>query len=179
MTRKKLIILGKSASGKDTLRKMLSEKGFKISISHTTRPQRSNEIDGADYHFVTLEKFEALERELFFIESEKFRDWKYGRSREAVEMADLLILTASGVSNLLKHFDRENFYIVETVCPSDKRMERSALRGDDRAEIERRFIADELDFSKLRDFTVDEILQTDLENAYKTFIENFLKKVHL
>jgi hypothetical protein len=58
-------------------------------------------------------------------------------------------------------------------------MERSALRGDDKAEIERRFIADELDFSKLRDFTVDEILQTDQENAYQTFIENFLKKVHL
>ena len=43
-----------------------SENNFKISISHTTRKPRSNEIDGVDYHFVSKDKFELLEKELLF-----------------------------------------------------------------------------------------------------------------
>ena len=33
---------------------------FKISVSHTTRPPRSNEVNGVDYHFVSMEKFKEL-----------------------------------------------------------------------------------------------------------------------
>ena len=38
----------------------LGNHSFKISVSHTTRPPRSNEVNGVDYLFVSMEKFKEL-----------------------------------------------------------------------------------------------------------------------
>ena len=48
------VLSSPSGAGKTTLTKKLAEnnKNFKISVSHTTRKPRSNEIDGKDYYFV-------------------------------------------------------------------------------------------------------------------------------
>ena len=53
------VLSSPSGVGKTTLTKELAKKNsnFAISISHTTRKPRPNEIDGKDYHFITLEKF--------------------------------------------------------------------------------------------------------------------------
>ena len=53
-----------SGAGKTTITKKISQKypNIKVSISHTTRKPRPNEIDGVDYHFVSQEKFEKLIR---------------------------------------------------------------------------------------------------------------------
>ena len=57
-----VILSSPSGVGKTTLTKKLQQKfkNFKISVSHTTRSPRSNEVDGVDYHFVTHKKFEEL-----------------------------------------------------------------------------------------------------------------------
>ena len=57
-----LILSSPSGAGKTTLAKKIQQKyeNFKISVSHTTRAPRENEIDGVDYHFVSLEKFKNL-----------------------------------------------------------------------------------------------------------------------
>ena len=50
----------------------LSErKGFVTSISHTTRTPRSKEVDGKDYHFVNIEKFEKMINDKEFLEYAK------------------------------------------------------------------------------------------------------------
>ena len=50
-----------SGAGKTTLVKLVSKKKkFYISISHTTRKPRSNEVDGQDYHFVNDKSFKDL-----------------------------------------------------------------------------------------------------------------------
>jgi len=169
---KKLILMGKSASGKDTLRAMLEKKGLKKGISHTTRAQRNNETQDVDYHFVTMEKYLDLESKDFFLESETFNKWKYGRSYEAINEGDVFIVTPTGVANMVKKMGRDIFYIVETVCNDDIRKERAIKRGDNINEIERRLKTDEYDFSAERPFTVDEVLNTEDENSY----ENFVKK---
>ena len=54
-----IILSSPSGAGKTTLVKLLSDrKGFVTSISHTTRTPRSNEVDGTDYYFINIEKFE-------------------------------------------------------------------------------------------------------------------------
>ena len=65
------------------LLKKLSQKypNIKISISHTTRKPRSNEIDGVDYHFVSKDKFEKLIKENNFYEYAKIFDNYYGTSK--------------------------------------------------------------------------------------------------
>jgi guanylate kinase len=54
-----LIVSGPSGVGKTTICRHLVERidAF-LSVSMTTRPQRDNEVDGRDYHFVTKEEFE-------------------------------------------------------------------------------------------------------------------------
>jgi guanylate kinase len=173
--KKKIIILGKSASGKDTLSKLLCDQGLRMSVSHTTRPMRKHEKDGIDYHFISLEDFEKKESENFFLESEKFREWKYGRSVVSIENADVLILTVKGVSSVLEKYSRDSFYIIETISPDGVRIERSMKRGDSTEEIFRRLKADEIDFNQHRNFTVDEILETQDYSSYEDLIEKVLK----
>ena len=57
-----VILSSPSGVGKTTLTKKIQQKykNFKISVSHTTRTPRSNEVDGVDYHFVSKEKFKEL-----------------------------------------------------------------------------------------------------------------------
>ena len=56
-----LVICGKSATGKTTLKQYLIENyGYDSVITYTTREQRLNEIDGKDYHFIDNEKFQNM-----------------------------------------------------------------------------------------------------------------------
>ena len=58
-------IMGKSASGKDSIYQKLQKKEeLKLNslVLYTTRPIRENETDGVEYHFVTEEKLEELEK---------------------------------------------------------------------------------------------------------------------
>ena len=68
-----VILSSPSGVGKTTLTKKIQQKyqSFKISVSHTTRSPRSNEVDGVDYHFVTKEIFEKLVKEKKFYEHAK------------------------------------------------------------------------------------------------------------
>ena len=56
------VLSSPSGVGKTTLTKKIAtnNKNFTISISHTTRKPRPNEINGKDYHFVSIEKFNSL-----------------------------------------------------------------------------------------------------------------------
>ena len=57
-----VILSSPSGVGKTTLNKKIQQKyqSFKISVSHTTRTPRSNEVDGVDYHFISQKKFKEL-----------------------------------------------------------------------------------------------------------------------
>ena len=57
-----LILSSPSGAGKTTLAKKIerSDSNFKISVSYTTRTPRANEVDGVDYNFVTIKKFQEL-----------------------------------------------------------------------------------------------------------------------
>ena len=60
-----VILSSPSGVGKTTLTKKIQQKyqSFKISVSYTTRPPRSNEVNGVDYHFVKKDEFEELIKE--------------------------------------------------------------------------------------------------------------------
>ena len=75
-----VILSSPSGVGKTTITKKLQQKypNFKISISHTTRKPRSNEIDGIDYTFVSKDKFEKLIKNQEFYEYAKIFENYYG-----------------------------------------------------------------------------------------------------
>ena len=68
-----LVLSSPSGAGKTTLVKLLAEsRDFHISISHTTRKPRINEIQDKDYHFVNSNEFENLIKKGEFLEHAKF-----------------------------------------------------------------------------------------------------------
>ena len=81
-----IVLSSPSGAGKTTITKKLSQKypNIKISISHTTRKPRPNEIDGVDYHFVDKNQFKELIKKGNFYEHAKIFDNYYGTSKESV-----------------------------------------------------------------------------------------------
>ena len=79
-----VILSSPSGVGKTTLTKKIQQKysSFKISVSHTTRSARSNEVEGVDYHFVDHIEFEKLIKEKKFYEYAKIFDNYYGTSKK-------------------------------------------------------------------------------------------------
>ena len=80
-----LILSSPSGAGKTTLVRLLSKnRDFHISISHTTRKPRINEIQGKDYHFVDNNEFENLIKKGEFLEYAKVFNHFYGSTKTPV-----------------------------------------------------------------------------------------------
>ena len=77
-----------SGAGKTSLIKALLAKkpgSMVVSVSHSTRSKRPGEVDGVDYHFVDVDRFETMVVRDEFIEHAKVFDNYYGTARESVE----------------------------------------------------------------------------------------------
>jgi guanylate kinase len=81
------ILSSPSGAGKTTLTKKIAKNNtnFIISISHTTRKPRPNEIDGKDYFFVSKEEFNSLVENNDFFEYAKIFDNYYGTLKKPVQ----------------------------------------------------------------------------------------------
>ena len=136
-----------SGAGKTSLVKALLEKrahSVAVSVSHSTRPKRSGEVDGIAYHFVSLAQFEDMVANNEFLEHARVFDNYYGTARASVDA-----LLASGKHVILeidwqgarqvkeKLPDTVGIFILP---PSREQLERRlrARATDDDAVIERR-----------------------------------------
>jgi guanylate kinase len=162
---KRIILVGKGGSGKDHLRKMLMERGFRYCVSHTTRPPREEEIDGVDYHFI--EKIKDLQKyKDFFYEYVIFNNWLYGTSNEEFYKSNLFIMTPSGIGKIKPEDRKESFIVYINIADDILRDRLSKRRDADKAE--RRISTDREDFKNFSDFdciiknpsfTVEEVLE--------------------
>tara|TARA_Y100000591_G_C21747895_1_gene653029 strand:+ start:172 stop:771 length:600 start_codon:yes stop_codon:yes gene_type:complete len=82
-----IIISSPSGTGKTSVCKNIinHDKKIKLSVSHTTRPPRDNEIDGVDYFFTSGEDFNRKISECSFLEYAKVFGNYYGTSKKNVE----------------------------------------------------------------------------------------------
>ena len=80
------VLSSPSGAGKSTIaRKLLgSDDTLSMSVSYTTRPIRSGEVDGRDYHFVDLERFRAMVSNHEFLEWAHVFDHRYGTPKADV-----------------------------------------------------------------------------------------------
>ena len=80
-----IILSSPSGAGKTTLVTLLSKlDNYKVSISHTTRQPRPNEVPDKDYYFVSEEKFKRLIKDGEFLEYAKVFNNFYGTTRTPV-----------------------------------------------------------------------------------------------
>lgn len=84
-----LVLSSPSGAGKTTITRELlnSDPNITMSISATTRPPRSGEIDGKDYFFVSEKEYQRMVSAGEFLEHAKVFDNYYGTPREPVEKA--------------------------------------------------------------------------------------------
>jgi guanylate kinase len=157
MNKKKIIaVCGKSATGKDTLSKILTEslieKGYDAGciISDTTRPRRLLEEDGVDYNF--LNEFLFISNGLHgkYIEYTHFKDWYYGTSTDSItHEINIGIFNPEGVKNLCKYHHEYNIFVVYLKANVFKRFFRMIKRECYfRFEFLRRIIVDRKDFKR-------------------------------
>jgi guanylate kinase len=80
------VLSSPSGAGKSTIARMLlaSDNDIAMSVSATTRPMRPGEIDGVDYHFVSLERFREMVADGEFLEWAHVFDHRYGTPRAPV-----------------------------------------------------------------------------------------------
>jgi len=81
-----VILSSPSGAGKTTISKKIQQKyqNFKISVSHTTRKPRPNEVEGIDYYFINESDFKKKIKNKEFYEYAKIFGNYYGTSKESV-----------------------------------------------------------------------------------------------
>lgn len=169
-----IVLVGESASGKSSIEKYLVDwYGYKKIVSYTTRQPREGEINGVDYHFVSMERFEALKEQGFFAENAKYNGWGYGIAKEDCTDDKVAVLTPHGLRQVskIKDINVTSFYIN---VPRRDRFIKILQRGDNIEEAYRRSLSDVGQFDGIED-EVDYIINND---GYKKSIAEMAQEVH-
>lgn len=160
MKNEKVLILGKSGSGKDFLLRNLIKKGLKGCVKYTTRPKREFEENGSSYNFVNESKFLELINNGEFLAYDKFevtpkyserQTWYYGITNEDFRNSQVFIITPSEFNKISKE-DRKNCFVVYLDISKEIRESRLNNRNDSNDSIKRRIEADEMDFQNFTDY---------------------------
>ena len=150
---KRIILVGRAASGKDYLRAKFIDRGFTPSISMTTRPPRPHEINGKDYIFISEEDATRMIENDEFYEYVRFNGWLYGTTKQQFNEDDIFIMTPAGISKI-KPEDRAKCFIIFIDIPSDIIRERLTLRIMPGDTLDRRLKSDDLDFNGFTDYDI-------------------------
>lgn len=156
-------IMGKSASGKDSIFKELKKRMPQLReiVLYTTRPIRENEREGVEYHFVNEEFLRGMQEKKRVIELRSYDTkcgiWKYFTADDGQidleEFHYLAIGTLESYAAMTAYFGVENvipIYVeVEDGLRLLRAVERERLQTNPKyAELCRRFLADSEDFSE-------------------------------
>ncbi|OJU90016.1 MAG: guanylate kinase [Burkholderiales bacterium 66-5] len=136
------VVSAPSGAGKSSLVNALMELDALVrpSISHTTRVPRGQEMDGREYHFTTVETFDAMVAADAFVEWANVHGNRYGTSRQAIEErvaqgGDVILeIDYQGAEQIKRAF--ANAVLVFVLPPSWEELRARLLRrGEDSADI--------------------------------------------
>ena len=188
-------VMGKSATGKDTIYKNLLEEkelDLKKIIPYTTRPIREGEVDGREYHFCTETDVVQLEKENKIVELRAYNTihgiWKYFTVNDGnirlEEENYLLIGTLEAYTKIRDYFGCENVIPIYIEVEDGERLTRALAREKEQdapkyEEMCRRFLADAKDFSEdnLQKAGIEQrFVNKNLQNTIEE-IKNFVKEM--
>ena len=157
-------LLGKSATGKDTLYKEILKRRPKLRTvtMYTTRPIREGETDGVEYFFTGREELERQLASGKVIESRTYQTiagpWTYytvddGQFNVADDESCLMIGTLESYEKMCTYFEAGKMVPVYIEVPDGIRLLRAVKREENQKkpnyrEVCRRYLADEKDFSE-------------------------------
>ena len=169
-----VILSSPSGAGKTTITKKIQQKynSFKLSVSHTTRKPRSNEVDGVDYHFISENKFKELIDKNEFYEHAKIFNNYYGTLKNTVDEIskknDMIFdIDWQGTKQLSK-FKQLNLIKIYLLPPSKQELKKRLIKRNQESalEVEKRFKAYEEDILHWKDYDYI-LINENLENCYK------------
>lgn len=169
-----IILSSPSGVGKTTLTKKIQQKykSFKISVSHTTRLPRSNEIDGIDYHFVSKKKFEDLIKNNSFYEYAKIFGNYYGTLKKNVDNTkqfnDILFDIDWQGTKQLSRFNNLDLIKIYLIADNKSELKKRLLKRNQntKQEIDKRFNSFEEDVRHWKDYDYI-IINKNLEICFK------------
>lgn len=156
-------IMGKSASGKDTIFRELKERCPQLGmvVPYTTRPIRAGEQNGVEYFFTDEAALAKMEAEHKIIEIRSYDTvhgiWKYFTAADGqidLESSDYLMIgTLESYGKMREYYGEEHLIPLYIEVEDGERLTRALLREQQQAqpkykEMCRRFLADEEDFSE-------------------------------
>ncbi len=156
-------VMGKSSSGKDTVYKKLKEqyKEFRSIVPYTTRPIREGEKDGVEYYFVSEDRFCEMKESKKVIEARSYNTkcgiWTYFTADDGqidLNASDYLLIGTLVSYRALRKYFGESYIVpiyleVEDGLRLVRALERERRQDEPKyAEMCRRFLADEEDFSE-------------------------------
>lgn len=187
-------LMGKSASGKDTIYKKIRERmpELKTIVIYTTRPIREGETEGVEYHFVDEDKLQQFQKEDKVIELREYHTvhgiWKYFTVNDGQFDADenyIAIGTLESYKGLRDYLGKEKLVPIYIEVEDGIRLERALAR--ERAQREpryeelcRRFLADAEDFStdKLEKIGITRrFFNTDVEKCVDEIVLGIREKM--
>jgi len=155
-----VVLSSPSGVGKTTLTKKIQQKynSFKISVSHTTRSPRSNEVDGVDYHFISRTKFLELVEKNFFYEYAKIFENFYGTLKKSVDETiiknDIIFdIDWQGTKQLSK-FKNLNLIKIFLIADSKEELKKRLLKRNQNTieEVDKRFNSFDEDIKHWNDY---------------------------
>ena len=176
-----VILSSPSGVGKTTITKKIQQKysTFKISVSHTTRSARSNEVEGVDYHFVNHKSFEKLINEGKFYEYAKIFGNYYGTLKknvdENIKNNDILFdIDWQGTKQLSQHINLNLLKIYLIPENKSELMKRLIKRNQNsEKEIDLRFKSFDEDIKYWKDYDYV-VINKNLDICFKQ-IEEIIK----
>lgn len=160
-----VFIMGKSSSGKNKIFRSLVEDrdlDLKTVVMYTTRPMRHNEVDGADYHFVSDEIADKMVADNKIIEIRAYDTihgvWKYFTADDGqIDINNgryIVIGTLEAYEQFCRFYGKEHLLPVYIDVDDGIRLTRALEREKKQqqpkyAEMCRRFLADSEDFSDI------------------------------
>ena len=179
-----VILSSPSGAGKTTISKKIQQKyqNFKISVSHTTRKPRSNEVEGIDYYFVDENNFKNKIKNSEFYEYAKIFGNYYGTSRDSVlnllnNKNDVLFdIDWQGTQQLSK-FKELNLLKIFILPPNKEELKKRLIqRNQDKPDVvEERLKAYDSDSAHKKDYDFV-VINDNLENCFKEVEKIILKK---
>ena len=175
-----VILSSPSGVGKTTITKKIQQKypNFKISVSHTTRIPRSNEVDGVDYHFVSKESFKKLIDQNQFYEYAKIFENYYGTLRKTVDediiSNDLIFDIDWQGTKQLSQFNNLKLIKIYLIPDSKEELKKRLIKRDQntKEEVDKRYKSFNEDVKHWNDYDYI-IINKNLDICFKQ-IENII-----
>ncbi len=178
-----VILSSPSGVGKTTLSKKIQQKyqNFKISVSHTTRSPRSNEVNGIDYHFVSHHDFQKLIDENKFYEYAKIFENYYGTLKKNVDETiisnDILFDVDWQGTKQLSRFKKLNLIKIYLIASNKNELKKRLIKRNQNSieEVEKRFNSFDEDIKHWNDYdyiVINKNLDVCFQQIEKIILDN-------